>query len=170
MLPTSRNETATPDGPVLSETMNDLQDSVIAGGHGDRVVCLSPYTGYVSDVSPGITTGGGPGVLISTGAAIVYVPLPSDIGSRIKAVKFWRFGDGAADITNVIITRFNAGTVTAIASSGAINNTPASWNTTTITVGSPIAAVDGDSYFLEMVIAAANIKIGTIEVTLDRPL
>lgn len=174
MLPASRNTTYTTDSPVLSEDLNDIQDAIIAGAHGDRVLTLSAYAAFVSDAAPGWTAAGGPGFITSTaGTNIIYVPIPLAIGARIKSVKVARYGDGAADFANMIIQRYaaiGAGTLTGLGSSGVVTNPAASWADTTITVASPTAAVDGDSFFLEIVANAANLRVGSIRVTYDHLL
>lgn len=170
MLPLSRNETATTDGPVLSETINDIQDCIIAGAHGERVLTISPYAGFVSDVAGNFTVIGDTGYIESTGALRLLVPIPVAIGERIKSAKFARYGNGSADFLGVNIQRFNAGTLDTLGASGAVDDTPAAWNTTTITVASPVAAVTGDSFHLEFIFSATGLRLGSIEVTLDQPL
>lgn len=136
--------------------------------HGGKVLTLNAYAGMMSDVAAAQwTTGGGPGFITSSGAAILYVPIPLREGDRITSVEVQRYGDGAVDGT-FILQRFINGTLTSDPTVS-VTNAAASWNTTTLTPSSPAVLAAGEVHFLELVASAANLKIGNILVHYDRP-
>ena len=166
-LPLTRNTNYVASSPIKSVDLNDIQDCIIEGGHGDKVLQLSPHGMMFSDVAPGLSVVGGPGIIVSTGAGDAGT-VPLHVGDRIKDVSFQRFGDGGADITNVIVTLRNNATITVLGSSGAISP-GAAWVTTPIAVTDTVL-VAGDSIFVEFVFAGAGAKIATTSVTYDHPL
>ena len=93
-LPTSRNRTYTTDTPVDPNDLNDIQDAMIGGWHGEKTIHLAPATGMINNsVAEGslwkfITNGGG--YYGSGGGGTdegICFPLPLSEGDRLKSVK-----------------------------------------------------------------------------------
>jgi hypothetical protein len=96
MLPTSRNTTYAPGSQVESDDLNDIEDCIIGGGHGDQIFNLSPFGGHGGSGPPGIGAVGNSGNVDAdyyiVGAATSgewFVGIPLIIGDRIKSMTFW---------------------------------------------------------------------------------
>lgn len=137
--------------------------------HGDKILLLSGYAAYPSDVAAGWTVGGGPGFIESTAApSIAYLPVPLRVGDRIRDVVVATFDNGTTQWTNILVQHYTkTGTLTTLGSSGVVNP-GAAWQDVAIAVTDTTLA-DGDQIFIEFVAAGAGVRIGSTRVTYDRP-
>lgn len=132
---------------------------------------LVQRTTTVAAVSAWTSTGGWganiAGYVLSSGPGTLFVPIAMAELDRLKGVVFARFGDASADFTANLRKLTAAGALSTIATI-TVNDSPASWNDTTLgTVASQLAA--GDSHYLEITGTAPNLRIGTVRWTWDRP-
>lgn len=104
-LPTSRNQTFTDLEPILPETMNDIQDGIIAlhlrGAHAAFTLDVLPSWFAIDPARASLTFSDGAGQRISFSSssaglsqATLGVSLPK--GSRILEVKVWASKNGNA--------------------------------------------------------------------------
>lgn len=107
------------------------------------------------------------GYMLSSGAGTLIVHLPFDVGERVKSISFQIFGDGSADLTTNV---WELSTAMAALSIGTdtTSNQAASWSTVTIDVTDSTVTSPG-GIFLEFIASAANLRIGAIMATYDRP-
>jgi hypothetical protein len=157
-------------------TMTAGEHITLSGGgeikHGDRVLLVSPYE-FVSDgtftVGSAVTFADS-GYIVSGAAARCAIPVKLTAGDRIKSFTFARYGDGAADLTAVEVWRFDKdGAVTDItAAATSVTNPIAAWNDTVVDI-TDTTLTAGDCVYIRFTANAANIRIGTIRVTYDRP-
>ncbi len=108
------------------------------------------------------------GYIVSTGIGAVYLPIVLNEGERIKSVTFAVYGDGSADLSYDFYTVTAAGVQTSIGPAGTVTNPPAAWADTTVDVTDTTVA-SGMSIYAAFLSNAANIRIGNIRVTYDRP-
>jgi len=132
--------------------------------HGD-LVKSHPAIAYVIDSN---FTRTALGYIVSTGIGAVYLPIFLDEGERIKSVTFAVYGDGSADLSYDFFTVTAAGVQTSIGPAGTVTNPPASWNDTTVDV-TDTTVTSGLSIYGAFTSNAANIRLGNIRVTYDRP-
>lgn len=140
--------------------------------HGDRVRALSPYN-FVGDGNWSVTgsvTFADVGYISATAAGRCAIPINLDEGERIKSVVFARYGDGVADFSAIEVFKLASnGTVTDItAAPTSENNPPASWADTTVDVTDTTLAA-GETLYIRFAANAANLRIGSVRVTYDRP-
>ncbi|MBP9862676.1 MAG: hypothetical protein KBD62_32280 [Kofleriaceae bacterium] len=131
--------------------------------HGSRVLAMSPFAAVI--VSGWAINGGG--YVLSSAAGTFYVPLPLRQGDRITSLTFARYGDAAADVTAEVQTLSSAGSITGIGG-GTVTNPAASWADSTFDLTDTTLAA-GDAAFFIATGNAANLRIGTIRVTYERP-
>lgn len=131
--------------------------------HGDRVLTLSPFGANI--VSGWALNGSG--YVLSSAAGTFYMQVPLKQGDRIKSVTFARYGDGAADVTVDVQVLSSAGAITSTGG-GTVTNPAASWSDSTFDLTDTTLAA-GDAAFFIATGNAANLRIGTIRVTYDRP-
>ncbi len=166
-LPGSRNTTYGADSPVKSADLNDIQDCLIGGKHGDKVLHINPAWGR--GTADTIDSGGV--VTMQNAGSAWSVSLPLLVGDRVKSVTVRMFGDGAQD-TTLRLKKYTDG-VGADLETLAINNTPAAWTDFTMNVDpdEALAVTDLMNLFWDATSGggAPGLKIGLIKVTYDRP-
>lgn len=165
MLPTSRNNSYAPGSPVKSTDINDLQDCVIDGKHGTVNICVPGIFGVLDGNWSTATNR-----IVSTGAGTVLFPFQLREGDRIKNALVYRYGDGAADITDIDVSVIAAdGTATVItAAAVSVTNPPASVAPTVVALNDTTLAF-GESVYMRIVVNAANIRIYNVVLEIDRP-
>ena len=129
-LPDDRNTTYTPDAPVLSQDLNDLQDAVINGAHGEVVEQYSPI---ISNRTNANVTGSGTVLTASSGAS-VQVAVVARVGDVLKGVTYRLLGNGAADVTAAKLIKVSASGVASALGDDPQTNPPASWATYAIDI------------------------------------
>jgi hypothetical protein len=114
-----------------------------------------------------------PRAVVKTLAAVnLVLPLSGFlVGDRIKSVTFALFGDGAADLTFADVIKSDSstgGVLATIGTSPTISNQPASFSDYTIDV-TDTTWTSTLSIHIRFSCAAANLEIGNVRVTYDRP-
>jgi len=92
-LPSSRNTTYVAADPVLSNDLNAIQDTIIAGKHGDMEIAIA---GGAATAATALISSAG--VWQFTGAGeVVIIPINLPVGKRIKLInhRFNRAGSGS---------------------------------------------------------------------------
>ena len=105
-LPASRNSDYSPAAPVKSQDLNDIQDCIVGGKHGDVTLCADAADAVAVTGSPsydGTSWTFGP-------VSIIDIPLRKPEAGRVKSVTFyWHFA-GAQNVTLEIKRRNVDGT------------------------------------------------------------
>lgn len=155
--------------PAVENTVSISSAGQMVFGHGDRVKSFSALTAAgQGGASWTIGSAGGAAFATSTAASSLFVPVELLVGDRAKSISFKVFGDGAADLTTTV--RSVAADMTGSSIGSAVTtNQPASWSTVTIDI-TDTTITDLTAIQIEFSVSAANIRIGTINVTYDRPL
>lgn len=164
MLPDSRNETYTTATPINPNTLNDLQDAVVAGSHATRVLTFSPILGggNASVITSGAT-------LQLADAGVWNVPLGGfHAGERIKSVSVAIFGDGVSDL-NWNVQKVSSPSGTSSPAGSSVVNPPAAWNAYVYDIPD-VTMADGDMLVITFDGVGAGIVLGPITVTCDCPL
>lgn len=167
-LPASRNTTYAVGSQVEADDLNDLQDCIIQGAHGDRSFSFAP--GPTTDPT---TTWTNEGTLItstSTTGTNVYIPR-LQAGDRIKSVAIEVKGDGVADLTWSVYKVAANFTATLLPGSGATVTNPAA-SPFILSTDTPTAYTLQDREYLFILLDpnAAGIVVGMVTVTYDHPL
>jgi hypothetical protein len=153
---------------LWTEFIDQHFDSVGDYKHGDQILNISPLSGASSFAGSPTWAPNAGGYMKSAAAGSLFIGVPLKVDDRIKSITFEVFGDGAADLAVTIAYRLGASVTTEFLSD-LITNPPAAWNNHTYNV-SDHQFVDGDYYWIELAANAANIQVGNIRVTFDRPL
>jgi len=128
--------------------------------HGSLVKNISAQSGY------GTSMNFGSGYMVSAGAAGWWVAVPFDEGERLTAYSFRIYGDAAADCPYEINVYDTSATKTTLVSS-TVTNPGAAWQTEA--AGATHTFASGSCLVLEFSPNAANIRLGNISLTYDRP-
>lgn len=165
------NDDVTVSGEIHGEStlVVDGKASLLgAHAHGDRVLNISPAA--IVAISGGNSFNFAPARTVLSAGGTMSCAIPLKEGDRIKSVTFARFGDGVVDITagNVVSTSAS-GVDTNLATSLTVTNVAAAWTDSTITVTTPTALAAGAVLTLFVTGNAANLAVGAIRVTYDRP-
>lgn len=170
-LPESRNTTYAQGVQIKSADLNDIQDQIIGGKHGDKVLML-PGCAFVP------ASGGNPpvaldGILIGNagGTGQGNAPLPLHVGDRIKSIVVYVYEDAAAAFT----ATYYAIDVTTQSGSTLDSGTDASGGAGTTTDTCDITGINytltatGAAYIkIAIPTGAANHVVGAA-ITYDRP-
>lgn len=151
---------------LLTGQSQSVWDGIELAGdlyHGDRELNLNA------------TSGGGnanftvnaAGYVISTASGTWYMVVPLRTGDRIKSISFLAYGDGAADLTTEVNSFAGTMTGTGIGTD-TTNDIAASWTTITINVTDTTYATRS-SVVIAFSASAANLRIGNVCATYDRP-
>jgi len=142
--------------------------------HGDKVLCLDSRDGF--EITAGDWTRNISGYVEAASANRWHVPLPLDVGDRVKSVSFQAYGDGVTDLILVLRGVLADGTVTALETTTSITNMAASWNTfswdlTDHTLGETNGATTVAAMLFDFARTGGSgaIRIGAVKVTYDRP-
>lgn len=130
--------------------------------HGDRVKVVSPLGGAGS----GFTLAAG--YVVSTGANTFYLPIDLLEGDQITGVSFGVYGDGAADVVLNVVYYDAAGAAT-VKGAATINNEPAAWTRYAIAGFTATTVGSAGQLVAEFACSAANIRIGAVRATYNRP-
>lgn len=140
--------------------------------HGDKVLYVSPLGGTSNDgASSGAVTWypNFAGYAQSHAAGVLYVAIPLKEGDQVTTVTYSLFGDGAADLSaSTGMYRMPPGGTPVALGTGAQSNPAAAWNDITINV-TDYTLASGNCIYMAFDANAANIRIGTIRVTYNRP-
>jgi hypothetical protein len=154
--------------PAAEQPVSVTSAGVLVFGHGDRVLTMTALAA-AGQAGANWTVGsaGNAAYAVAGAAANLIVPVDLLVGERIKSVSFLVFGDGAADLTTEVYSTVSAMTGTLIGTATTTNQ-PASWSTVTIDVTDTTLAALASIQILFSA-SAANIRIGNISITYDRP-
>lgn len=137
--------------------------------HGELVRTTNGVIGTPTYTAAAATWENATGYAISVaaGGGFLHVPMAFDEGERVKSITFARYGDAAANVTIDVYI------VTAANSAGSIGGTTltapaAAWGDTTIDITDTVIG-SGECFYVRFNASAANIRIGNIRVTYDRP-
>lgn len=172
--PNSRLRTYAATSPVSSNDLNAIQDAIMNGQHGDRVLNLSPTIGITQNIGSYAFVWAGTGNPISfkfTAGGVGMWALPLRQGDRLKSLTFARFGDGVVDITACEIVKTKAdGTGSTLVALGGLplNNIAAAW-TDTVLDPADYTLLAGERLDLLVQPNAANLEIGSIRALYDHP-
>lgn len=155
--------------PVDANTLNMLQDAIIALYGGDRVLCLHPFAGQGVNWAP--VTGSGYMVQsVTHDPFVIAVPLLE--GDRPKSMQVLMYGNGTVDVTIEAYKFPASGVPTQLGIDGFIN-LAAAWTLSSVidltgaTVGDPL--VDGECVYISIDPNATGCRIGQILFTYDHP-
>ncbi len=129
--------------------------------HGDMVRTVTAQIGESTNWTPSAN------YMLSGGASILYVSIPFDEGQRVKSLTFSRYGDASANVVVDAYTVSSGMTDTNIGGT-TVTAPAASWADTTIDLTDSTLA-SGETFRIAFNASAANIRIGNIRVTYDRP-
>lgn len=164
-LPASTSLTQITSAGVM--TYSNVLPATTEIHHGDLTFSLPAASALMSNANYTVGTGGN---VTSTGAVVMFVPIPLRIGDRIKLVSFERFGDGAVDL-NPVVLRIDNRLVTPSSNvlvTTTVTNVAAAW-TSTVLNPADTTIVTGDTLMLEITVSATGFILGAIFVTYDRP-
>jgi hypothetical protein len=166
-LPQSRDITATAASAVPSNTFNVIQDCIIGGKHGTKTLWLPPMSRVANDTN--ITFTNGYAFASAPAAAMNYVALPMDEGSRIVGLRARVKGTGLAGNIVVNIVRWRGDVVEAIVGTMTIVSPANAWVEQSGAIG-PIDVQAGDyAYWLRCTLALVNQGIVAFGVDYYRP-
>ena len=144
--------------------------------HGDKTatfhgLSITAYGAYVYGTHWAYTIS--PRAVVKSLAAVdLVLPLSGFlVGDKIKSVTFALYGDGAADLTFADVIKCDSssgGAPTSIGTSPAITNQPASFSDYTVDV-TDTTWTSTLAIHIRFACAAANLEIGNVRVTYDRP-
>ena len=169
-LADSRNTTYAPADPVRSNDLNELQDAVVQGAHGDRVLDLHPISGW--PVTPANVALAGNGYLLWSAATVLWVPVPVHVGDRVKTFTYARSGDAAVDVTvTAYLYNMTDGLSILNASGSSLldTNPAAAWADQAIDLTDTTIA-EGETVLLKFDPNAGALRLGNIRVTYSHPL
>lgn len=171
LLPDSRTETFTPDAPVKSAVLNELQDAVI--GHWRQEwtrafalhqVFVSVGVGFAGVANP--AGAGRPGVIGSSGDTTVEFDVPFEDGDELVGFEVDVFGNGLGQTLSVIH-------YPDVATVGTIKGTEvpgggASWSRVAITPLTATALTSANILRFRAIVNGAGLCLGTGYATFRR--
>lgn len=135
-LPESRNTTYTTSDPPKSNDLNELQDCVIEGKHGELIWTFQPATGTYDNCS----YDGANNYLEATGAPWSwYYPLYLPAGITITDITFGRFGTGAGSLS-LTLRSVSAGAVGTDIDTELVVSPAAAWTDTSLILAATTTA------------------------------
>lgn len=165
-LPSSRNYTVV-DGttPVLASLLNDLQDAIIGGKHGDLSLIIHPSelrsaTAYSEDYTE------------IAGSLTATVGIPVIPGQRLKSITVARWGPASADHDMTVkLRKTTAAGAGSYLVNAADNNLANAWADGTFNIDPDYVVAAGEMFQLQFVTPAqaSNIRIGSIRILRDKP-
>lgn len=169
-LPLSRNTSYAASSPVKSADLNDMQDCVIGGKHGQKYLAIPAAAARWDS---GWSFAGNGNRIISSGAAIVYFPIPACVGDEIGDLVVYHYGDGAADIDAIDLYKvapLPSGAQTSMNTSGSatVTNPPASVVAKVVGVDNFVLA-SGENAMVRISVTAANIRLYGLMIGITRP-
>ncbi len=187
-LPLSRNTTYSPGSQVKSADLNDIQDQIIAGSHGERRIALGAGDwdpGWVTNmslVSLAAAGGGGNAVVARTGSTAAFAArwrVPAKAGDRIKAWGITWDPNAAAGPRQIAAqlwktSALNSATpAKAAVGSQLVDGMTGNYEYVTHALASPPVVAAGELYHLEVVNVStgnpATIDVWYVDFLIDRP-
>lgn len=169
-LPDSPNTAYTPDAPVLSVDLVDIQDCIVNAAHGDVVLDLHPTAGW--PVTAANVALAGNGYLLWSAATVLWLPVPLRAGDRVKSLVYARYGDGTVDATVTAYKYSTADVLTILNASGTslLDSNPAgAWADQTIDLTDTTLAA-GESMLVKFDVNGGAFRLGNVRLTFSRPL
>lgn len=167
-LPTSRNTTYVAGvSQVKAADLNDVQDTIIAGGHGDMIKAV-PFAAWVFNGDGDGTYSVSQGALSLTSATSFFLGPQFDVGDRIKSMSVMLLGDGSADVTFTVYKIETDGTKTSLGALTVTDAASSPWSDHPLDF-TDVTLADGESIFVHAVPTAGGLKIGTTRFSYDHP-
>lgn len=158
-LPTSRNTSYAASSPVKAVDLNDLQDCIVGGKFGIKYLTIPAIAGAWTS-GWAIVAGNR---VESSGAAVLFLPVPAFVGDRLGDLVIYHYGDGVADIDGIdlyTVAPLPSGTGTSRNSSGTgtVTNAPASLVAKVVGINDYTLLTNENAY-IRISVNAANIQI-----------
>jgi hypothetical protein len=170
-LPASRNTNYSPGATaVRAADLNDIQDAIIGGKHGDLPFHV-PLIIYSASNWSATVQAGLQAYLSSSGSGACYVWIPSVSGKRIKSVTFAsQSAAGTEDFNQVVVHKLfkDATASSPIGTLATPSNIPTTWTDFTIDVTDTVVA-DNFDFVIQFDAAVANLRVKNIRATFDAP-
>lgn len=137
--------------------------------HGEMEYLTNGLAGHPTTNAGSLQWERGSGYMVAVGGAagLLEVPVPLSAGVRIKSLTVARYGDASANVTITALV-YTAGAASTSIGSTTVAAPAASWADTTIDLTDTTLAT-GECLTLTFNASAANIRIGNIRLTYDRP-
>lgn len=172
-LPTSRSTTYAASSQVKSADLNAIQDSIIAGGHGDQSL-ITPWeyrqmgSGVASNV---FAFDEGIGAFATPGANTSLISFSRlRVGDRLKSASFYLYGDGTTDAAiNIFLGTLNPAAMSNLGSQS-VTNQVAAWSLYGVSLGTPHTLLAGEYVIAKLefgTVGGAN--VGPIQWNYDHP-
>lgn len=167
-LPLTRNTDYSSDSPVRSLDLNDLQDAVVNGSHGE-VVDIINGTGL--RFGAGVAASGSGWAQWSSAGSAYWTP-QLRTGQRVTGLLLRAWGNSSSDFTigayvvspAAALTQICPGAVTA-----AIANPPASWADYAIDLTDTTLAA-GESLLIEIAGSGPDLRVLSAQITNHKPI
>ncbi len=170
-LPDSRNETYAPESPVRAQTLNDLQDYLIAawvGAHGNLPFVVNAIEGR--DIGSSGTFNDSP-LYWKAGVTtdLLTVPLPLRPGDRLKSLLhvFWSGGSGSKAFD--IYKQTSAGVYTLVPTWGDTNDPADLAVVTRAQAGTAYTLAAGERLYLRFITSHVDDRYYQVEGVYDHP-
>lgn len=166
--PNTRLTTYTPASALKSNDLNSMQDAIIAGQHGDRVLNLPIHGAVPSNPATDNISYGDPDINIGSSGTAIKLGIPLRQGDRIKSVTFTHLGNGVATLS-AGVTKISATAVTSNLGSTVITPTNGVYSSTTIDLADTILGAGEACVFIFTGTGASVIRVSNVRVTYDHP-
>lgn len=169
-LPDSPNTVYAASSPIKSADLNDIQDCIVDGKHGQKYLAIPAAAARWDS---GWSFAGNGNRIISSGSAVAYFPIPACVGDEIGDLVVYHYGDGAADITEIDLYKIAplpSGTQTSMNTSGtaSVTNAPASVVAKVVGVDNFVLG-SGENAMVRIAVNAANIRLYGLMIGIKRP-
>lgn len=163
LLPTSRNTSYAPGVQVQSVDLNDIQDQIIAGGHGWRYQDVDYSRGYRNPAGV-VTLNQTTGLLALTAAgATIELDLALPRNAYLRNIRARALGvDGTSQLTMQLGNRNDATTTPVAGGAGGIGANSGIWSWVTLTYATPVTRSADQETF---VVALQNTGATSITIT-----
>jgi hypothetical protein len=170
-LPSSRNRTYAADSPVRSADLNDLQDCIVDGKHGDRTLIFGAAAFNVQTAVANWATATvpqrdeGQWSFAAAAAGRIVAPVILPVGTRIRTVT-WHFDKNSQAAALTMYLRKRTGTTTTDLSTTADVSSGANPTSVTVTPNYTMEALY--QVWLEVFAGNANHVFLRAELVIDK--
>lgn len=166
-LPYGRNTTYAPDSPIKSADLNDLQDSVAAGAHGDGFALSHPFA---CAMGANATRNAAGYVAFSAAGDVSWSP-QLRAGDRVASFALRLYGNGATQVAINVWVMDASNSLTNIGPGAAATTvTPpnGAWGTTTIDLTDTTLA-NTESLFVTIETDGGSVRLGNLKLGESHP-
>lgn len=164
-LPTSRNRTYAADDEIRATDLNDLQDCIVSGLHGEIWHSVFPRGFDDNNVTADYTNGY---VYANPGAANVFsCPIQVAEGTRITAFAARVAGTGAGSNVVVRLRRYDGDGTMTVLGTLTITTPSTTWTTYSHTLSAAATVAEGESFSFDADIPTTNQKIAAFRFLTD---